>query len=391
MGRALPPCFSSCGSCAPYARGRWVVRNATAPYELGHAVWRAMGLHVLKGSSHDHGQCSTRGASTLYDWLPYDCALQTLERLAVCELLTGKQIVLVGDSQTSQIFISMVMILEGRSGLGVDVKPGASVLSDTTASVCNDTVRLNFIRSDLLTWSNSKHEGTAIRKCNKKVKLSPFIARVSRHADLLILGTGLHVPASVPQATSGTSAIAARDIFFSQSLNHTLMQAIAARRRVGHSPESIVLVSASIPVPGCSQHTHPISAVQALSAMGNTRLNEWTNDWRDLHLINQAARWAALESGIGFIDVGPLSAQRPDATMARYAKTPMSDGGSEDCVHFCQPGPVDTWVTLIFNYWKSFESSFAGGPIARRVGVQENRAFFRFSRSEWLSSRGSTQ
>ena len=362
-----------------------------------------MGLNVLVGSSHDYGQCavaaSPAAGPSQYEWRPVDCSLIRLERPAVCELLGGKQVVFVGDSTTAQLFTSTVMLLEGQGGLGVDyksqgsdVRKHPSVLSDVTASVCGDTARLNFIRSDLLTWSNSGHENTAIRKCNKKLKLNPFVVRASSHADLLVLGTGLHVPASMPRVRDGVSPVAARDTFFSQSLNNTLSSAVAARSARGLPPESIVLVAAGIPVPGCSRFSEPISAVRALGTSRDASLNAWSDDWRDLHLINQAARWAAIEAGVGFIDVGPLAAQRPDAAMARHVRI-AALGSSEDCVHFCQPGPVDTWVQLIYNFWATISLATPRRPQSDVVSRSraEARSFFRSSRRTWLSSDGSAQ
>ena len=361
-----------------------------------------MGLNVQAGSSHDYGQCATTNPTagpSQYEWSPDDCTLVPLHRPTACRLLSGKQIVFVGDSTTAQLFTSTVMLLEGQDGLGVDYRSGGqnvrkhpSVLSDVTASVCGDTVRLNFIRSDLLTWSNSGHEDTAIRKCNKKLKLNPFVARASSHADLLVLGTGLHVPASLPRVREGLSPVAARDTFFSQSLNHTLSSAVAARAARGLPPESVVLVGAGIPVPGCSRFSEPISAVHALGTSHDAFLNTWSDDWRDLHLINQAARWAAIEAGVGFIDVGLLAAQRPDAAMSRHVRV-AALGSSEDCVHFCQPGPVDTWVQLIYNFWK--KTSLATRRRQRleviRLDKAEPGKFFQSGRRTWLSAAGSAQ
>eukprot|EP00966_Prymnesium_polylepis_P112912 2611436-Prymnesium_polylepis.1 len=100
----------------------------------------------------------------------------------------------------------------------------------------------------------------------------------------------------MPRMHGDISPLAARDTFFSQSLNHTLQRAVASRSARGLPPESTVLVSAGIPVPGCSRFSAPIGAVRALGTSLDASLNAWTSDWRDLHHINQAARWAAVEA-----------------------------------------------------------------------------------------------
>ena len=350
-----------------------------------------MGLNVRAGSNHDYGQCRTANL-TYYDWEPSDCLLQPVQRDTACAALSGRQVVFVGDSTTAQFFTSTIMLLEGSSGFGVDFKSGGNdirmhptVMTDITASACNDTVRLNFVRNDLLTWGNSGHEDTATRKCNKKLKLNPFVARASMHADFLVLGTGLHVPASLPRVRSGTPQ-AARDTFFAQSMNHTLSRLTATRLAHGFSAKSVVLVGPGIPVPGCSRYVRPIPLVDAVGAA--RELSAWSDDWHELYRINEVARWVASEVGTGFIDVAPLSAQRPDAAMARHVGNVMPEGGSEDCVHYCQPGPVDTWVQLWYNYVLATVQPAAQASSAPFNSPAAGQRFFSSNLESWLQVPG---
>ena len=103
------------------------------------------------------------------------------------------------------------------------------VLKDTTASACHDTVRLNFVRNDLLLWTSQVDELRELGKqcTNGKALLQPFANRVA-DADLLILGTGHHFSALPPQP--GEQNIVS---VLARSLNHTLSSVQAARRRVG--------------------------------------------------------------------------------------------------------------------------------------------------------------
>eukprot|EP00966_Prymnesium_polylepis_P245164 5670860-Prymnesium_polylepis.1 len=83
--------------------------------------------------------------------------------------------------------------------------------------------------------------------------------------------------------------------------------------------------------------------------------------------------------------------------MARHVRVgPPGGGGGEDCVHFCQPGPVDTWMQLVFNLWAT--SSALQGRTASALPMEgnraervERRAFFESSRDDWLSARGSAR
>lgn len=62
-------------------------------------------------------------------------------------------------------------------------------------------------------------------------------------------------------------------------------------------------------------------------------------------------RYVARGAGIHYLDIAAPSAMRPDAAMARF----WGDAGKvkEDCLHYCMPGPVDTWSTLIYNWLAS--------------------------------------
>ena len=83
----------------------------------------------------------------------------------------------MGDSTVSQLFLSLALQLGGSEAeafgpraqappvrpAAKTTRPEVTVLIDTKASACDDTVRINFVRNDLLALSNSGHEYNLVR------------------------------------------------------------------------------------------------------------------------------------------------------------------------------------------------------------------------------------
>ena len=66
--------------------------------------------------------------------------------------------------------------------------------ADLTASACDDSTRLVFVRSDLLLWTHSIVDYHAVQRCDGFTILHPFVIRASRDADIVLLGVGHHFP-----------------------------------------------------------------------------------------------------------------------------------------------------------------------------------------------------
>lgn len=57
---------------------------------------------------------------------------------------------------------------------------------------------------------------------------------------------------------------------------------------------------------------------------------------------------------------------------------------ARDCLHSCMPGPVDTWVRLVYNLLLSQGGRWADAPSA-------GRRFFAADRQAWLERRGTAE
>ena len=451
----LPACFArgmghDCPTCSAYAQGSWKPTSEAPTYRLHHALWKQMSVRGMPPNTNHHwgvcddiassrsGPASRMGSRRRYTWVPRNCALRRFDRASACRMLRGQQVLVAGDSATAQFFLSLVLQLGGAEALGHNKRGGSAVLKDLTASACGDTVRLNFVRNDLLLWTSQVEEMRELGKsCTAgRALLQPFANRVA-DADLLILGTGHHYPHVEQPPGEETS-----DAVFVRSLNHTLSRVVSVRAAAGHGPGSVVLLGPPAPVAGCSRYSRPITMVEALSV--NSSLAKWSRNWQITRGYGVLAKALAAELGFGFLDVAPLSVQRPDDTLGRWCRlagfdcykrlkqiglqkhhhqaakqaarqavaaaaaaaaaatagkgagrrlAPSSSAAAaidtaadyweEDCLHTCLPGPVDEYVRLLFNLLPGRATRTA---VAR--GGNGNGRFFGKNLSSWLYTEG---
>ena len=397
---------------AAYTEGEWVAAEGPKPYRLPASFWPSIGSKVHAELPQHYGRCDdVRPSRALYDWRPKHCALLPFARERMCALLSGKQVVVVGDSTVLQLFISLVKMLGGE--FGRDVKHGY-VTADLTASVCDDTTRLVFIRSDLLLWTHSVSDYHAVQRCDGFTILHPFVLRASRDADLVLLGVGHHFPRALMLAEKWSHwdghdvAKRARVGFFARNLNHTLVSLLARRAAWGRrDPASVVILGASTPVRGCARYREPLrdslEAVEiAAGGAGDADAeNVSTNElrWMQYPRYNAIARSLAATVGATFLDVAAPSALRPDGAMGGHWPAHDSRGRQRDCVHYCLPGVVDTWVALLYNLLGSrrLRAAMPAAAAANGEAAAAPRSTTRAARStrflsanatEWLRLKG---
>lgn len=371
-----------------------------------------MGLSGPPATSSQHyGLCDDRtekvgGAPRqLFEWVPEQCSLPRFNRERACSLFRGKQVVVVGDSTAGQLFLSLVLLLRGSFGRN---SRHTSVISDITASVCDDTARINFVRNDLLLWSTHRSEFNRARECDKLLKADAFVQRAVRDAHLLILASGHHFPASMEAAAmAGGGAGGANGIgFFSSSLNYTLAHLMRTRASWGHSPASVALMGASIPVPSCSRFTEPLSAagwMEADAVMASR--SKYSPRWRQMPRINNLLQWLATSYGAAYLDISAPSSRWPSGMMASYVKG--AGGVDEDCLHSCLPGPVDTYAHLLIENLLGRQREIEAGsrsgaantasttnpssssPVSGATKAADGRRFFGVGATAWLHERNS--
>ena len=141
--------------------------------------------------------CSRHGKAALpaQEFEPSHCTLKRFDRAAACSALgSRKSLVFVGDSLTNQLFYSLALLLGGFAEAG---------RIQMHASVCNDQVRMVFVRSDLALWMPAVSDNSTMhwkREMDDRAigHVNPFLVnglwqqRAVRDADILVIGAGLH-------------------------------------------------------------------------------------------------------------------------------------------------------------------------------------------------------
>ena len=389
---ALPGCFATCNTCGLHTSGNWIRRTSGAPYRLGNAQWGALGVRMKYDACDDpqrrrSAQVPKSTLRTLYDWVPQACSLIELDHQLVCSIVRGKHIMVVGDSLAGQLFLSLSSLLQATYGKNMK----GSALTDVTASACNDTVRLEYARNDLVMWSVASSDFNKVSRFDASLLLGPWAERAAR-ADVLIIDSGHHFPhmARKLAARQGTEMATTRATFPLRSINHTLANAVAARKYWGHHPSSLIMVSAPVPTKTCRRYHEPLTLDQALGAYHTVEgtLGEQKNAtefrpelvefWLQMYQQNTQSQWISRNLGSSFVDIAPLSIRRPDGMMAHHISV-------YDCLHSCLPGPTDTWSLLIFNQLHALSPRLQASATHTHPSHRTVRGAFDLTLNDWLS------
>eukprot|EP00271_Cylindrocystis_brebissonii_P018127 TRINITY_DN4996_c0_g2_i5.p1 TRINITY_DN4996_c0_g2~~TRINITY_DN4996_c0_g2_i5.p1 ORF type:complete len:194 (-),score=0.48 TRINITY_DN4996_c0_g2_i5:1078-1659(-) len=88
----------------------------------------------------------------------------------------------------------------------------------------------------------------------------------------------------------------------------------------------------------CWQYKGPITEPQDPDGL--------LHKWNLIYIQRLILRPILKPFGVIWMDIGPLMLLRPDGHCEETETTPT------DCLHYCQPGPVDTWVTFLYHILK---------------------------------------
>ena len=277
-----------------------------------------------------------------------------------------------------QLFLSLTFILNGSitawGGLGTDELDRTS-RDDPRRIVslaCGGTVRIEFVRNDYLLYSRNDERETASPDQFGSTRPFADFTMAAHHADIVVLGTGMHYFDS-PRSPS----------LFARMLNHTIASLQHDRRLLhGHHPRTTFVLSPPKPTVGCGRYSAPISLGEAVNAEFNE--GHFSSQYAQLHRYHEIATWISHTHAASFVDTFSIGARRPDATMGstllrafqrdpnhtldlafptatmtaelnshrtRLAYPSARDRRvislGRDCVHFCLPGPTDTYARLL--------------------------------------------
>jgi len=193
----------------------------------------------------------------------------------------------------------------------------------------------------------------------------------------ILLGPGMHISVVMDELPpNGTSKTAAA--FPAHNLQHTLRRLLSGRAQYGAPASSVVLLGAPMPMPECDKFKAPLTRSEALLHPEATRTDGYARQWRRQRWIDQVGRWVAEDLGVTFVDIAALIHTRPDATVGRFG---LGSKRVVDCVHTCQPGPVDEFVRLVVHAVRTNEAIQVASP--RKAPLR----FFNIHLDAWVGAR----
>ena len=381
-------CFDS---AALYRHGRWLPQSGPLPYRLS-----ASELPLWDPSSY-HGICEESGGLPQYVWSPFHCEISMTDAQSICKKMDGLHILYAGDSVIEQVFISATHAL-GANFSDAQNNQWQRNYGRYESLVCRGRVRLGYIRSDMLFWYASRQDSREVNGFRFFPALYDF-REAAVAADVVVLGGGHHfsnrqkpflgpVDSIWSLGKLGTLGLGLNwSTVFRENLNHTMSRLIATRAAAGKASSSLILLSPIRPTGNCWEHREPIMAYPngsiARKTSNGTDLPKETGRYMRQYLgfgeHSKSMRALAELHNASFCDVYAISALRPDAAKARflpewsYMRTTFKNGtrgmhwhrwgpDTRDCLHTCQPGPVDTWSIFIFNLIREHAGFPQGRP-----------------------------
>ncbi|KAI8340623.1 hypothetical protein BC941DRAFT_417723 [Chlamydoabsidia padenii] len=223
-----------------------------------------------------------------------------------CQVLNGRHILVVGDLVQYQLHELFLDSLRD----GPTVCFGELNCKDHT--ICSDMdTRLRYLRNDILA-DNRQHDNNNGSPSGSIVTW-PFVAS--------------NILKAYPIIILNRSPIVEDDDTFITSLIHTM----AYIRRT--APDILIIYrSSGIGHPHCDDADGPLT--KPLKDGERKRL---PFGWAELERRNAIARVIVEEAGGVFVDLAALSDTRPDGHV-----------GGHDCLRYCIPGPLDTWMDILY-------------------------------------------
>lgn len=247
-----------------------------------------------------------------YRWDPDSCNLARFDRDNFCKLLDGKKIGIIGDSMQQQLAHSFIGLQLGTiAKQGYLVPPSYSTLYVPLCPRTQYDVTLLFLR-------HNKFEGTEEDRS--------ALSGLARSSDYLIMNWGVHYQ-PWPQMVNATQN-------FIEVLEHDW-------KLPQKKPERLFWRSTVVAHADCANATGPVDMPHALH--GNPFYNTDEIMLQSQQIVEPMLRLSPLLN-VTFLNIGEFTLMRPDGHRV------VGHRGNEDCLHYCEPGPTDSWVELFYHH-----------------------------------------
>ncbi|KAJ1439328.1 hypothetical protein B484DRAFT_391847 [Ochromonadaceae sp. CCMP2298] len=326
---APPRCGDS--NCAGY----WPSPNEKEPLNSAH--WDHG--HVCIEAKMSLNMTSYEATRSLlkYKWQPDTCDLVPWDADTFCRLLGERIISFYGDSTMAQVFASLTSLLITH------------FRTHRTEASRNCVSQLHFFWSDRIDYSSyPRGRGLPFAETWKSIN---YRNRESEepNQDIVVVSAGAHtlVPmGSVVEAMRNITTVEQLLVspildFFFPKVGDALefLTDKSNDRSIGKlKPKSVIIKLMSPPHPNCGRYSAPIDLD---SDVDRDYFHSSTSGyhWEAVAEADRLMTLFADKYPVGIIDMRPLM-KRPDAHA--YPIT-------QDCMHYCIPGPLDLFANLLLH------------------------------------------
>lgn len=264
-------------------------------------------------------------------WKPHNCRLAPYSRKNFCQLLAGRNILFAGDSIAGQHLSSFIHQLHTHPD---DIWIRDEYFRHDVMTVCQDFypadesnpnppagrhpvsgkplpgIRVGFRRNNFLNLHTELNDTVDHRKWNTN---QSWIGEIAEHNyEIVVINTGIWMvdaPVYREMLTDISSALHQR---------YPNVTFIWRSTQPGHA----------------SCHTHWARPQKVLYDIRDTTGGSARFRWEEADERNRIAREFFPDQ---FLDVNALTRLRPDGHMPG------------ECLHYCQPGPIDEWQKILFH------------------------------------------
>jgi len=290
------------------------------PYEFN--------LTAFKGQHDRYSHCNQPGSYHRWTWRAADrsCKMPT-SRDEWCQRFASRSILFVGDSMSGQMYISLVHLLGSAEWpQELAIRYDQKRINDMITSefrACDGSVHVQFIRNDELidpSWVVNKNSFTYLLQSHSPNNW-PFV-KAARAFSTLVLNTGVHM-SQTASADTLAARVEMRARFLVGWLNRTQHDVVWRTTVPGH--------------PKCSYHVDPLE--RETTGPAHYR-------W-DLAAVHNELRLRVFDEGLPpgrlrVLDAYALTRLRADRHLGYVRRS-----NSEDCLHYCLPGPPDDWNMVL--------------------------------------------
>ena len=299
--------------------GTWVDEYPTPSVPLRFTTYNPLSLGCV---SPEHRNNYTSNPGMFYVWrTPQRCPLKVFSAADVCKLLAGRNLWVLGDSTQYTAFHSVfdLMSPHNDSANPVAVHEQYALCPGHEYCGADSRFRFHFRRADFLDPSPELGDPEGVFHQTANFRWIQFINNQS----VLFVNRGLHW-VDTPDVLAELSATIA---------------AVRAR-----APGALIVFRPSPEGHGSDKRpTKPLTLAEYTKFTGYKPSYHWGDLPKQGVAIHQMLH--DLDAGVIFLDIDLLTKLRHDQHLWW-----VFDGEEHrDGVHYCQPGPTDTWIQLLMN------------------------------------------